>query len=112
MMSKSKHQQIEYNTGRLEFRSCSEQVLARVRQGQLRTTIYKELITEGKITMSYNAFCYHIRNSIGESKAKEPVKAVSQAKPFNSAAATRVKTETNKQNEFIRPRDLLDKPLI
>jgi hypothetical protein len=67
---------IPYNTAGVEFTAHLENIKDFLRQSYKAAHIYRLLKTKEKITMSYGAFCYHMRRLCSEDNetAKTPAK--------------------------------------
>ena len=74
---------IPYNTGGIEFTALLEDIKDYLRQNYKAAHIHRLLKADGKVTMSYGAFCYHLNRLCSEDA---PV-AKASAKPENRQAA-------------------------
>ncbi len=102
------------NMAGIEFVACLESLKELLRQSWKYSPIHRHLQQEGKITMSYGAFCYHTRRFSldkyrpGEERPAAPVKAVPSL-PVRPATPRHITASSGK---FPDPRDMnLDEAL-
>lgn len=96
------------NMAGIEFVACLEDIKELLRQSWKHSQIHRQLKQEGKITMSYGAFCYHMRRLSldkyrpGEEKPATPPKAA-QSLPVRPVAPRRIAASSG---SFPDPRDM------
>lgn len=94
VMSKKK---IARNAGKIEFMVVKQFLSEMLEQGHNLKNIYKKLMENKEITMSYAAFCYHFRIHL-----KQHIK-----RSFVTSKATKKQSITDKhQPSFVKPEDV------
>ncbi len=58
------HKRIGRNIGRIEFLAVQDRVKTMLAAGFDRRKIHRQLIEEGRITMSYPTFCYQFKQQL------------------------------------------------
>lgn len=97
------------NMAGIEFVACLEAIKEFLEKSWKHSQIHRHLKQEGKITMSYGAFCYHMRrlsmdkHRPGEPSPAAPVKKVLQTPPSRPAGPRHI---TPSSNKFPDPRDM------
>lgn len=97
------------NMAGIEFVACMETIKEFLQKSWKHSQIHRQLKQEGKITMSYGAFCYHMRRlSLDQHKPGEtppPVQAKKIAPaPVRPSAGPRHVTTSG--SAFPNPRDM------
>lgn len=80
----SERQRLANNMAGIEFVACLEEIKEFLQKSWKHSQIHRHLRQEGKITMSYGAFCYHMRRlSLDRYRPEEqlPVPRVRPAPP-------------------------------
>lgn len=103
------HPRLSNNMAGIEFLACLETIKEFLQKSWKHSQIHRQLKQEGKITMSYGAFCYHMRRLSldtprpGETHLKVKPKAV-PAPPVRPLGAPRHIAAAS--NKFPDPRDI------
>ena len=97
------------NMAGIEFVACMETIKEFLQKSWKHSQIHRQLKQEGKITMSYGAFCYHMRrlsldqHKPGETPPPAQAKKVAPAPARPSAGPRHV---TTSGSAFPNPRDM------
>ena len=87
----SEQERLANNMAGIEFVACLETIKEFLQKSWKHSQIHRHLKQEGKITMSYGAFCYHMRrlsmdkHRPGEAQPATPAKVVRTAPPVRPA---------------------------
>ncbi len=105
----SDQERLANNMAGIEFVACLETIKEFLQKSWKHSQIHRHLKDEGKITMSYGAFCYHMRRlSLDRHR---PGEQLSAAKPKPAPVATPPRSTgprhvTAPSNKFPDPRDM------
>ena len=92
----SEQERLSNNMAGIEFVACLETIKEFLQKNWKHSQIHRHLKQEGKITMSYGAFCYHMRRLSmdkyrpGEAQPAAPAKPV-RTPPVQPARPTQPK---------------------
>ncbi|MDL2209996.1 TraK family protein [Desulfovibrio sp. OttesenSCG-928-O18] len=98
------------NMAGIEFVACLEAIKEFLWKSWKHSQIHRHLKQEGKITMSYGAFCYHMRRlSLDKYRPEEtrlinPKPKAAQAPPTRPSGGPRLVTPAS--NKFPDPREM------
>lgn len=68
---------IARNAAKVEFLANAEEVTAMLDKGFNKLNVYKALAEQGRLTMSYRSFCWHLQQLKNPKKEKkQPVKQI------------------------------------
>ena len=106
----SKRERLSNNIAGIEFLACLEIIKEFLQKSWKHSQIHRHLKQEGKVTMSYGAFCYHMRRlSMEKHRPGEPLPAA----PVKKAALAPLSVRpvgprhiTPSSNKFPDPRDM------
>ncbi|MEG6503338.1 MULTISPECIES: hypothetical protein [unclassified Desulfovibrio] len=104
----SEQERLPNNMAGIEFVACLDAIKEFLQKSWKHSQIHRRLKQEGKITMSYGAFCYHMRrlsldkHRPGEAPPAPPAK-VAPAPPVRSAEPRHI---TPASGKFPDPRDM------
>ena len=94
----------------IEFVACLDSIKEFLQKGWKHSQIHRHLKREGKITMSYGAFCYHIRRlSMDKHRPGEPLPTALDKKVTPTPPPVRPvgpRHITPASNKFPDPRDM------
>ena len=105
----SERERLSNNMAGIEFVACLEAIKEFLQKSWKHSQIHRHLKQEGKITMSYGAFCYHMRrlsmdkHRPGEAQPATPAKVVRTPPPVRPAGPRHIVPSSNK---FPDPRDM------
>lgn len=104
----SKRERLSNNVAGIEFVACMEIIKEFLQKNWKHSQIHRHLKQESKVTMSYGAFCYHMRRLAmdkhrpGEVQPAAPPKAV-RTLPVRPSGPPRIVASNSK---FPDPRDM------
>lgn len=107
-----KKQRIGFSKGRTEFIAARDEILNLCNTGVSKAIIYKKMCGDGKFTMHYNTFCYHLRKLEKENNHSKKSQGGNQNQKPQAQRANTLSVPERGSGSFIRPSDLADKPLI
>lgn len=105
----SEQKRLSNNMAGIEFVACLEAIKEFLEKSWKHSQIHRHLKKEGKITMSYGAFCYHMRRLSLDKR--RPGEAPPKVKP-KAALAPPVRQNSGPRhiaapsNQFPNPRDM------
>ena len=83
---RSNQQRLANNMAGIEFVACMEVIKEFLQKNWKHSQIHRHLRQEGKITMSYGAFCYHMRRLSLDRHRPEEQSPAPKAKPTPPAS--------------------------
>ncbi len=105
----SEQKRLSNNMAGIEFVACLEEIKEFLQKSWKHSQIHRHLKDEGRITMSYGAFCYHMRRlSLDRHRPGEQL-PVAKTKPAPITApprSTGPRHVTAPSNKFPDPRDM------
>lgn len=106
---KSESDRLPNNMAGIEFVACLEAIKEFLQKSWKHSQIHRHLKQEGKITMSYGAFCYHMRRlSLDKHRPEEarpaPKPKTAPAPPVRPLGGPRHISAPS--NKFPNPRDM------
>jgi hypothetical protein len=105
----SERERLSNNMAGIEFVACLETIKEFLQKSWKHSQIHRHLKKEGKITMSYGAFCYHMRrlsmdkHRPGEAQPAPPAKVVRTPSHVRPSGPRHIMPPSNK---FPDPRDM------
>ena len=105
----AERERLSNNMAGIEFVACLEIIKEFLQKNWKHSQLHRHLKQEGKITMSYGAFCYNMRrlsmdkHRPGEAQPTAPVKVVRTPPPVRSSGPRHIMPSSNK---FPDPRDM------